>query len=430
MKLLSTVLVSGLWSLCSATQQQTHVYLFDSSSSPSPVNDLLQDHVATLVLAQRLGLSDSFLLEGIDEANFETLRTYGGEQRPLFGNDAAAELSKLLLLVEGISDPKDVFPSSASDDMSTRSFAVTGNSNNIGDELEEAFDQSIASTEMRCTYSMQTSTGVAGKWSYAREGLSKCPSSSQTVNAWEQTSNTLANLETFNKLMDAGVSGWATEGTTAIFHVSVPNDDYSKVMEVLRTTVKSLKSLAKSGQQESTIILLPSTSTTGKTMTKRSKSPVLVQHEQILSSAEPESSSPASSPAQPLASNTLSNADSLTICHSSMDTCVSATNNCTGHGSCFLKYRTNEGASTPRECYACGCEATYLDNEDGTKRALRWGGAACQKKDVSSPFILLAGFTIAMIAVITWAIGLMFSMGSEELPSVIGAGVAGPRAQK
>lgn len=46
------------------------------------------------------------------------------------------------------------------------------------------------------------------------------------------------------------------------------------------------------------------------------------------------------------------------------------------------------------------------------------------------PFFLLAGLSIALVGVATWGVGLLMSIGQEELPSVIGAGVAGPRAQK
>ena len=46
------------------------------------------------------------------------------------------------------------------------------------------------------------------------------------------------------------------------------------------------------------------------------------------------------------------------------------------------------------------------------------------------PFFLIAGTTIAIVALVSWGIGLLFSIGQEDLPSVIGAGVAGPRAQK
>ena len=61
---------------------------------------------------------------------------------------------------------------------------------------------------------------------------------------------------------------------------------------------------------------------------------------------------------------------------------------------------------------------------------MQWGGPACQKKDVSTPFWLLAGITIFLVSVVSWGIGLLVSIGQEELPGVIGAGVAGPRAQK
>lgn len=69
-------------------------------------------------------------------------------------------------------------------------------------------------------------------------------------------------------------------------------------------------------------------------------------------------------------------------------------------------------------------------NEDGTQKTVQWAGAACQKKDVSVPFLLFAGFGIVMAALIAGAIGMLYNMGSQELPSVIGAGVAGPKAGK
>lgn len=61
---------------------------------------------------------------------------------------------------------------------------------------------------------------------------------------------------------------------------------------------------------------------------------------------------------------------------------------------------------------------------------MKWGGNACQKKDVSAEFILFAGFGLFFTAVVVGGIGMLYSMGSQELPSVIGAGVVGPRAQR
>lgn len=58
------------------------------------------------------------------------------------------------------------------------------------------------------------------------------------------------------------------------------------------------------------------------------------------------------------------------------------------------------------------------------EKTIRWGGNMCQKKDVSIPFWLLTGFTIAIVGMITFAIGLLYSVGEEQLPGVIGAGVS------
>lgn len=48
----------------------------------------------------------------------------------------------------------------------------------------------------------------------------------------------------------------------------------------------------------------------------------------------------------------------------------------------------------------------------------------CQKEDVSVQFWLIAGFTVTIVGAVTFAIGLLFSVGEEQLPGVIGAGVS------
>lgn len=108
-------------------------------------------------------------------------------------------------------------------------------------------------------------------------------------------------------------------------------------------------------------------------------------------------------------------------CHSSFDIAVEATNNCSGHGTIYRKYGDKDKPDVG--CYACKCETSY-DIIDGGDRVYHWGGAACQKIDVSSQFWLLASFSVVMMAVIGWAIGMMFSIGQEKLPGVIGAGVS------
>ena len=106
------------------------------------------------------------------------------------------------------------------------------------------------------------------------------------------------------------------------------------------------------------------------------------------------------------------------LCYSSLESCTDATNNCSGHGECLRKYGPEKGASGA-ECFACGCIASFEKN-----KTTYWGGAACQKEDVSSQFWILAGFSVLLMGLVGWAIGMMFSIGNEKLPGVIGAGVA------
>jgi hypothetical protein len=112
----------------------------------------------------------------------------------------------------------------------------------------------------------------------------------------------------------------------------------------------------------------------------------------------------------------------LPACFSSMSLCQSTTRNCSGHGSCVA---THKGANN---CYACACKPTkeVFGDDPNTVKHTYWGGPACQKKDVSIPFWLFVGTGIILSGLIAGGIGMLYSMGSEELPSVIGAGVSGP----
>ena len=114
----------------------------------------------------------------------------------------------------------------------------------------------------------------------------------------------------------------------------------------------------------------------------------------------------------------------LPVCHPNLESAISATNNCSGHGNAYKRF------SGEIDCFACNCSSTVQTDSEGKVKTVYWGGPACQKKDVSAPFFLLAGLSIALIAVVGWGIGLLVSIGQEDLPSVIGAGVTGPRAQK
>ena len=112
-------------------------------------------------------------------------------------------------------------------------------------------------------------------------------------------------------------------------------------------------------------------------------------------------------------------------CYYSESTCNSKTLSCTGHGSCRKKYAEKESEQEEgAECWSCSCAATVITNEKGQNKSTYWGGPACQKKDVSVPFFLFVGFAVFMAAALAWGVGMLYSIGQEDLPSVLGAGVA------
>ncbi|QIW96146.1 hypothetical protein AMS68_001664 [Peltaster fructicola] len=117
----------------------------------------------------------------------------------------------------------------------------------------------------------------------------------------------------------------------------------------------------------------------------------------------------------------------LPACYSSKRACVSRTRDCTGHGSCVLKYtdQSKKQNTTTAECWGCACGTTTSN-----KLTTHWAGPACQKKDISVEFWLIALFTIGLLSLVGFAVGTIWSMGEEQLPSVIGAGVSGPTARK
>lgn len=115
-------------------------------------------------------------------------------------------------------------------------------------------------------------------------------------------------------------------------------------------------------------------------------------------------------------------------CYTSLDACTNLTNSCSGHGECYQRSGP-KGTDKEGSCFACMCKETKDFFDQGEKkipsyRVIHWGGGACQKKDVSGPFWLFATFTIVMIGLVSWAIGMLFSIGEEKLPGVIGAGVS------
>ncbi|TKA40092.1 hypothetical protein B0A54_08880 [Friedmanniomyces endolithicus] len=123
----------------------------------------------------------------------------------------------------------------------------------------------------------------------------------------------------------------------------------------------------------------------------------------------------------------------LPACFTTQESCESSTRSCMGHGACALLF-TDQSASPQspsQHCYACACAPTTSKSSDGKLvTTTYWGGPACQKKDISMEFWMLALFSVGLVFLVSFAVGELMGMGGEELPSVIGAGVSGPTAKK
>jgi len=199
----------------------------------------------------------------------------------------------------------------------------------------------------------------------------------------------------------------------------------SEVKSKLGPLVRILKHLAATENVESTLLLLPSK------LSEPTESPKNVHQHQARSAQASEEEEPLDLPSSmpsldtQAASNATKNftlPSAVPACFSSQESCENTTNFCSGHGSCYKAHA---------KCYKCRCGSTLARvNEDGTKKTVQWGGAACEKKDISMPFILFATFGVAIAGLIAGSIGMLYNMGSQELPSVLGAGVAGPKAGK
>lgn len=192
-------------------------------------------------------------------------------------------------------------------------------------------------------------------------------------------------------------------------------------MKSILDALRSIPKLAKTGSIEATVVLLPDTSVNAKpSWSDKPQELRRRQAEQVISSNH--KAAPVSVTHPAASSSTLhAQKKAVPACFNSNETCIAGTDNCSGHGTCVNKY----GAvpENPKEgdvCFICLCKPTHNNNSGPT----HWGGATCGKQDVSVPFWLFFGFTIGIIAVVWMSISLLFSVGEEKLPGVIGAGVS------
>mmetsp|Transcript_4376 Transcript_4376/g.4815 ORF Transcript_4376/g.4815 Transcript_4376/m.4815 type:complete len:418 (+) Transcript_4376:1570-2823(+) len=116
-------------------------------------------------------------------------------------------------------------------------------------------------------------------------------------------------------------------------------------------------------------------------------------------------------------SNVNKRASNNGACFSSEDACKVGTSSCNSHGKC-TKIKSG--------CWSCACAATL---DESKTKSTNWSGYDCSKKDVSSEANLLLWTGLTLLILFIGGIKLLYSVGNESLPGVLGAATASKKSQ-
>lgn len=435
MKAISSSLLPWLAVVGYATAQDAYLYNLDieahpaspSSSSSSQLVSI-DSETANAILARRLGATASIRLGLVDDGILEHLNQYGGQQvlSPFEVDATSSTLDRLIFAIEGYDG--DSLPASSGLRIG-RANTDLASSQYITELIEKGGLQSSL-----CSRDLPIKAGIRFTYQIDTNG-GPCTEIDRMVRSLGES--LVGGAGGLQKALGDALSNNARRGMRGIMKMDItrvkivpPERRNSAIERAFKGVYEVLAPWAKAGQIESTILLLPSQRAPPMLNLNRRQIPQDEEQQEaplsqpLVSISSPPATSP---PIMPFLSNSTSPLPAirtlLPACFDSNDTCIKRTNSCSNHGTCYAKSST---------CFACRCGSTIVRQDtDGTnKKTVYWGGSACEKKDVSVPFLLFAGFGIFMSAIVVGAVGMMFSMGAEELPSVIGAGVAGPRAQK
>ncbi|KAF7593889.1 hypothetical protein BBP40_010700 [Aspergillus hancockii] len=362
---------------------------------------VLSDDMAQHLLELRMNVPTASTLEKWDQNTVELLDRYGGPQRPLFGSNVGHQhTSRSLLVIEGI-------------DAEVGDLVVT---NPLADFLDDDFLRSLSAMSpdsVKATTTKHCEFNGEGEASPdLLQSIRNCIPKGSAVEAVTQT----FKKELFGQIKMA--EAWVDEQSlTATLKVSAqpPNTSVSSgfTADLLISLLHNLRALSSEGKLVTAVLLPCSNKDKGST---RKVNPRGAIKETLFKSSG-------------ASAMTTFQDQTFPVCFTSNSSCDETTNSCSGHGFCHKKFGSaNDEAAS--DCYACKCKETVVTKEDGTVQKVRWGGPACQKRDISSPFFLIAGISVLVVVAAGTAIGMLYHIGQGELPGVISAGVGPARAQK
>ncbi|TKA28214.1 hypothetical protein B0A50_04186 [Salinomyces thailandicus] len=381
-------------SLASA-EQSGHVYILDPSRQPQPSHadpptQTVDPVAARLVLAQRAGVADYHSGDLATDGVLDAINDFGA-RTPMFAGEEKTVYRRSFILVERTQDEEDALPATMD---RQPSFALSSSpsydaTRGLWIDLAKQAQPHIYGA-LSDDDAIETMIGTKAAVASPGQDLFHIASS-------------FAELESIlnnEKMVD---------GNVITIYVSPPSDGTgswgSYTMPTTNSAQSSLRKRA-SAPPTSETPLHPSPS--NKTL-NHDLHPLAKPHH-----------------------NSTIIPGILPACFPTLASCQETTRNCSGHGSCSKKYSDNSASdkSRSRDCYTCQCKATTKtlssSGEDKQVSTIYWAGSACQKQDVSVEFWMIALFTIGLVFLVCFAVGSVWDMGSEELPSVIGAGVSGP----
>ncbi|PSS37536.1 hypothetical protein PHLCEN_2v612 [Hermanssonia centrifuga] len=356
------------------------VYLYPKPSSPVP--ERLDAGHASLALARHLGL-ERFEKLGDGDGIWNGALEANGE-----GWVGTASKDALLITLSE-ADAKELLPSSFESTFQLSSPPLDSLSPLIQAYLSRAAH----------TYSTVFSTASSTISQQAAQLLDMFSAPTEANQAFLTSISALVDFLDSQPSEPSVTPGYENFGAFEVNGLQELAKQYGKSSDPYQTAVKTLQAVFTSTiSREDTkfaILTFPSPSPSPSPMTRRADPP---------QSPFPP---PPVHPAEPISG--------VSTCFSSAEVCGNATDGCTGHGECVAASKIG------RTCFVCACSASV----DDQGRREDWAGTACERKDISGPFVLIGGTVVALVLLVGGSIALLSAIGSQELPSTLTGGVAG-----
>ncbi|KAL5612309.1 hypothetical protein BROUX41_000156 [Berkeleyomyces rouxiae] len=390
----------ALLSTASAALSGAPAYILQQHPHPASSGAASQDtpavsvQTARLILEQRLNTPNVFLSDGIDEASREAaiaaINAFGRAPKPLFGEPAVRgagaadgqpagmqlDASQLVVLIEGLSDAE--------------------------------IEQTAQAAGLQAAFSVADPPSSMAHSALIREHPAAGRGKQCPLN------------EAVNPL-----SATCWQETSSLVRFDAKKDD--TLLSTLQSVIPKLASLASSGEMESVLVFFPESTRASKlnnwgnasTELRRRQAAEAVMTEKIQPTNEsPKTPSTAGTTAKLPASGLFVSTKDIPECFKDAESCESSTKSCSGQGMCVNRWGKDSSSDA---CFVCSCVRV---SDSGKRSTTGHAGKACEKIDYSTPFALFVGFTIVMVGVLAFSISLLFQVGEEPLPGVIGAGVA------